>query len=599
MQGRSSLVIALLLVFAACSDNPDALQPTAPGAAAIEKGATDQPDVRGRYIVVFHDAVSDVDGTIDRLVRDSGARVHYRYHHALKGFAATIPAPALEGIRRNPMVSFVEADAIVTKNNQSNPPSWGLDRIDQRTLPLDFLYSYQNTGSGVRVYIIDTGIRFSHQEFGGRAVSGYDFVDNDADASDCDGHGTHVAGTVGGASVGVAKGATMVAVRVLNCNGSGTVSGVVAGINWVAANHISPAVANMSLGGGNSSSIVTAVENAIAAGVTFVVSAGNSNANACNYSPANAPSAITVGASTSGDVRSWFSNYGSCVDIFAPGSSIYSSTNDANNSYDSWDGTSMASPHVAGVAALFLQTNTTATPTQVSNAILGNATTGVLSSLGTGSPNLLLYSLITGPVTPPPSAPTGLSATATSSSAIALSWTDNANDETGFKIERSSNGGTTWSLLATLGANVTTYSNTGLPSGSTYAYRVYAYNSNGNSAYSNTASATTQSTLVAVHVGALSGYTTGNSNNWYGKLLVTVHNSSHSPVSGVTVTGNLGGRTVSGVTNSSGQVTLSTARLRSNTASVSMSVTSLSGSGFSYNSGANDVPSLSVTVNRP
>jgi subtilisin family serine protease len=242
------------------------------------------------------------------------------------------------------------------------------------------------------VYIVDTGIRFSHNDFGGRAVTGYDAVDGGS-ADDCNGHGTHVAGTVGGSTYGVAKGVTLVGVRVLNCSGSGTNSGVIAGVNWVASDHQTgaPAVANMSLGGSVSSALDTAVNNAINDGVTFAVAAGNSNRNACNYSPARVAAAITVGATTSTDARASYSNYGSCLDLFAPGSSITSAWYTSNTATNTISGTSMATPHVAGVAALYLKGNPGASPATVRDAIVNNATTGKVTKPGTSSPNRLLF----------------------------------------------------------------------------------------------------------------------------------------------------------------------------------------------------------------
>ncbi|MDT8323714.1 MAG: S8 family serine peptidase, partial [Bacteroidota bacterium] len=414
------LVAALVLLVTACNEEPSGPAGTEPadGATALPKEKSDI-DVRDRYVIVFKDNVEDVDAVTAQLMRGKGGTVHFRYRHALKGFAATIPPQAVDGIRHNPNVELIEPDGIAYKNaTQNNPPNWGLDRIDQRNLPLNSSYVYQNEGEGVTVYIIDTGIRFDHQEYYPRATSGWDFIDNDNDASDCDGHGTHVAGTVGGNSVGVAKKVSLVAVRVLNCNGSGTWSGVIAGVDWVTANANLPAVANMSLGGGYYSPLNTAVENSITSGVVYAVAAGNNNYYACNYSPASAPNAITVGSTTSSDSRSSFSNYGTCVDVFAPGSGIYSSTMNSTSSYASWSGTSMASPHVAGVAALYLAANNNATPAQVTSAIVNGATSGVVSNPGTGSPNLLLYSLIAGPVsTNPPASPSQLSATAAASAA--------------------------------------------------------------------------------------------------------------------------------------------------------------------------------------
>lgn len=285
---------------------------------------------------------------------------------------------------------------------QPSPPSWGLDRIDQTALPLNNSYTYPDkAGEGVTAYIIDTGVRISHSDFGGRASNGYDAVDNDNVAQDGNGHGTHVAGTVAGTAYGVAKKAKIVGVRVLDNNGSGTTAGVVAGIDWVTANAVKPAVANMSLGGGADSVLDAAVQKAINSGITFAVAAGNESTDASTKSPARVAAAITVGSTTSTDARSSFSNYGSIVDIFAPGSSITSTWNTGDSATNTISGTSMASPHVAGAAALYLADNPGKTPAQVSAGLVAAATSGVVTSPGTGSPNKLL-NVGTGGTTPPP-----------------------------------------------------------------------------------------------------------------------------------------------------------------------------------------------------
>ena len=396
---------AFVLVLAACADQPNPVAPPQAAAAPLLATSGGNQSLRDRYIVVFKPTVSDVDATVDQLVRDQGiGQVHFRYRAALKGFAATLPPQALEGIRHNPNVEFVEADGLAYAiGTQTSPPSWGQDRVDQHLLPLNQSYTYDADGTGVRAYIIDTGIRFSHQEYPGRAFSGYDYIDNDTDASDCHGHGTHVAGTVGGTTTGIAKNVTLIAVRVLDCSGSGSYSAVIAGIDWVTSDHTTrgtPAVANMSLGGGLSSSVNTAVTNSINAGVVYAVAAGNDNADACTKSPASTPKALTIGATGSTDARASFSNYGTCVDLFAPGVGITSSTITGDNTYASWSGTSMATPHVAGVAALYLSANPTATPAQVESAIKGGATPNLVTDPA-GSPNLLLYSLITTGAPPP------------------------------------------------------------------------------------------------------------------------------------------------------------------------------------------------------
>ena len=402
---KSRFLLLAVPVLAACADwSDDIAGPSVSTVTSSTAGAAMQGGLADRYIVVFKDDVQNPATLSDDIARQAGATVHFRYTSALKGFAATIPGAALEGIQRNPNVAFVEADGIATASGSGSDgsPTWGLDRIDERDLPLDGNSAWNQDGGGVRVYIIDTGIRTTHSQFGGRASwgSGADFIDGTY--QDCDGHGTHVAGTVGGSEYGVAKAVSLVAVRVLNCQGSGAYSQVIAGVDWVKNNAVKPAVANMSLGGGISSSLDLAVNNAVAAGVTFAVAAGNSGQNACNFSPARAASALTVGATGSNDARASFSNYGTCVDIFAPGVSITSSTHDSDVSTGTWSGTSMASPHVAGVAALYLSANPGASAAQVESALEGGATQGKVTSAGTGSPNLLLYSLLDGGGSPPP-----------------------------------------------------------------------------------------------------------------------------------------------------------------------------------------------------
>jgi subtilisin family serine protease len=308
----------------------------------------------------------------------------------------------------------------VTPATASTPEApttlWGLDRIDQRALPLNNQFSRAYTGSGVTAYIIDTGVLSTHTEFGGRVLSGFSSVSDSNGTQDCNGHGTHVAGTVGGSNYGVAPGVAIVPVRVLDCSGSGSTSGVIAGIDWVVANHVAgtPAVANMSLGGGRSSALDIAVRSAVADGVVFVVAAGNSTANACQSSPAGEPLAITVGATTSADARSSFSNYGSCVDVFAPGSSITSAWYTSTTASNTISGTSMASPHVAGVVALGLEIAPNSSVAQISEWITSTATQGVISDAGSGSPNLLVYSRLSS-APPVAAAPTTTSTTSTSS----------------------------------------------------------------------------------------------------------------------------------------------------------------------------------------
>ncbi|HYR11259.1 MAG TPA: S8 family peptidase, partial [Longimicrobium sp.] len=334
------------------------------------------------------------------VAKRSGLTPRYVYSSALNGLAVQMADWQVAKLRRHPSVAYIEEDARVALTTTQSGATWGLDRIDQRDLPLNGTYNYTPTGAGVRAYIIDTGINTAHSNFGGRASIAWDGIGDGS--TDCNGHGTHVAGTVGSATYGVAKGVTLIGVRVFGCGSSGSNSTIVAGINWVAANAIKPAVANMSLGGGADATMDAAVNGLINAGVIAVVAAGNENQNACNVSPARVANAITVGSTTSTDARSSFSNYGSCVDVFAPGSSILSTWIGSTSATNTISGTSMASPHVAGVAALYLQGNTTATQTTVANAITSTSTLNKVTSAGTGSPNRLLYSLLTGGTTPPP-----------------------------------------------------------------------------------------------------------------------------------------------------------------------------------------------------
>jgi subtilisin family serine protease len=362
--------------------------------------------IAGRYIVVFRDGTDPaaIDAAIAQAEMAAAAEsldvapdaprgmtVHYRYSSALLGFAASMPASSLQALEKNANVDYIEADQVITIDATQTGATWGLDRIDQRALPLSATYTYNATGAGVTAYIVDTGILFGHTEFGGRASFGYDAFGGNG--TDCNGHGTHVAGTVGGATYGVAKGVTLKAVRVLDCGGSGTTTGVIAGVDWVASNHAAGAlaVANMSLGGGISSALDSAVNNAIADGVTFAVAAGNSNRDACKFSPARVPAAITVGATTNTDARASYSNYGSCLDLFAPGSSITSAWYTSTTATNTISGTSMATPHVAGVAALYLQGNSSASTTQVRDALVNGATPNVVVNAGRNSPNRLLF----------------------------------------------------------------------------------------------------------------------------------------------------------------------------------------------------------------
>lgn len=344
------------------------------------------------YIVVFKEDVTDVEAKVGRLATQANGKAHYIYKHAIKGFAIKVPEAQIRKILSDPNVAYIEEDQLVSISVTQTNATWGLDRVDQRYLPLDKNYNYNYTGTGVDVYIFDTGIRYDHTEFEGRAVFGFDAFGSDG--SDKNGHGTHVAGTVGGKTYGIAKKVKLYSVRVLDASGSGTISGIIAGIDWVISHHTTnPAVANMSLGGGASTSLDDAVKRGISDGITFVVAAGNLYANACNYSPARVPEAITVGATASNDAFATYSNYGSCVDILAPGTNITSAWRTTKTATKTISGTSMASPHVAGAAALYLQANPNASPSTVANALISNATANVITGVPTGTPNKLLYTL--------------------------------------------------------------------------------------------------------------------------------------------------------------------------------------------------------------
>jgi subtilisin family serine protease len=397
MDRRVLALAALGWALAACSDSPSApssgeapaLEPVdARLSAAVGRG----PDVQGRFIVTLEPRANP--GSV---AREHGVQPDFVYNHALNGFAGKISDAARAGLLRDNRVVRVEADGIATiVSTTETGATWGLDRVDQRSLPLSTTFTYTSTGSGVTAYIIDTGLRLSHAEFGGRAVTGYDAVTPGGTAADCNGHGTHVGGTVGGGTYGVAKGVSLVAVRVLDCGGSGTWSGVIAGMDWVTGHHAAgaPAVANLSLGGGANSSVDDAVRRMIADGVVVAVAAGNGNAggvaqDACKYSPARVAAAMTIGATNKYDRKASWSNYGSCVDWFAPGVSITSAWYTGDAATGTISGTSMATPHTAGVAALYLQNNPGATPSTVRSALYSASTKGIVTYAKSANNHLL------------------------------------------------------------------------------------------------------------------------------------------------------------------------------------------------------------------
>jgi subtilisin family serine protease len=392
---RAALGIFAAAVTAAVATSPAAAAPV----FGEIKHAGGPNAVANSYIVVLKDsAVSAkaVHGKAGDLASRFGGSVGHTYDAALRGFEVRLSESAAKRLAAHRDVAYVEQNQTVSIQATQTGATWGLDRIDQRNRPLNSTYTYPNTASNVNVAIIDTGIRRTHTDLrvsgstASRVVGHYDAITSGGTANDCNGHGTHVAGTAAGNVYGVAKQARLYAVRVLNCSGSGTNAQVIAGINWVTSNLPKPAVANMSLGG-SGTALNSAVANSIAAGITYAVAAGNSNANACNFTPAGVSTAITVGATTNTDARASFSNFGTCVDIFAPGQNITSAWYTSDSATNTISGTSMASPHVAGAAALVLSANPSWTPAQVKNYLISNATTGVVTSPGSGSPNRLLY----------------------------------------------------------------------------------------------------------------------------------------------------------------------------------------------------------------
>jgi len=393
----SAAVAAVLAATPGIAISGTASAATPSGKLAPLVTAAGQSAIPGRYVVVLRSkpsgrAAARPAAAVTR-ARARGVRVDHVYGHALAGFAAALSPAQLRKMRSDPDVAYVAADGTARLDDSQSPATWGLDRIDQRSLPLNNTYTDNASGAGVTAFVIDTGILATHTQFGGRVSGGADFIGDGNGTSDCNGHGTHVSGTVGGSTYGVAKAVSLVPVRVFPCGNTTAFSTVISGVDWVTAHHSGPSVANMSLSGGAYQPLDDAVTNSINSGVVYTVAAGNYNDNACNYSPARISAAITVGASTSVDSRDTnYSDYGSCVTVFAPGTGITSAWIGSDTATATINGTSMATPHVTGVAALYLQGKPNTTPATIKSWITDASTTGVLSNIGTGSPNRLLYS---------------------------------------------------------------------------------------------------------------------------------------------------------------------------------------------------------------
>jgi subtilisin family serine protease len=488
----SGIVLAILM--GGCSKQPQKITGPQTQQAPLFNRTPGAEYIPGSYIVVMKESVADVDKDVDEIGQRYTLKADFRYKHALKGFAGKLSAAVVEALRNDPRVAYIEQDQIAHMDATQINPTWGLDRIDQRALPLDNSYTYNQSGAGVDVYCLDTGIRLTHVDFGGRAVTGYDAITPGGTAADGNGHGTHTAGTIGGATYGVAKAVRLIAVCVLDSTGQGTYAQVIAGVDWVTGDHTTtPAVANMSLGGPLDAALDQAVRNSIADGVTYCVSAGNSSADASTQSPADVGEALTVGATNSSDAFAYFSNFGSIVDVQAPGVNVTSDYYTSNTATTTMSGTSMAAPHVAGAAALYLEANPTATPAAVHDAIIGNATTGVITGLPMGTANRLLYSIIstTPPVVP---APPVLSSPANGATGVtlpvALSW--NASfGATSYRVQVSTSSAFTTTVYDHAGISSTSVSVSGLAPSTLYYWRVNATNAAGTSNWSTVRNFTT------------------------------------------------------------------------------------------------------------
>jgi subtilisin family serine protease len=511
-----------------------------------------QNQSEGSYIVVLKgpNGSSSIEADISR----AGGRTERRFTHVLNGLSVRIKNSEVARLRNNPNVLSVEPDQqMFAVDTQSPTPSWGLDRIDQRSLPLNSTFTATAQGSGVDTYIVDTGIYASHTEFTGRLAAGFSSIADSNGTNDCNGHGTHVAGTTAGTTYGIAKSATLIPVRVLDCSGSGSNSGVIAGLDWIVAHHISgkAAVVNMSLGGGASTALDTAVQNVINDGIVMVVAAGNSNVDACNTSPARATNALTVGATgqystgETTDSRSSYSNYGPCLDIFAPGSRITSSWIGGSAAISTISGTSMAAPHVAGVAAVLFGRYPSSTASQIASMLRTSATPNVVISPGTGSPNYLLYldplgGTPSGPdaVTPvAPSAPTAITITPSSGSLSIKFTAGSAGTSPITNYKYSLDGGVTW-LTRSPASTLSPIVVSGLTNGSTYSVSIRAISTAGDGIASTLVNATIPSAPSApLLVTALA------SANRTARVTWTLGVNGGSPITSHVVTAYLNGTT--------------------------------------------------------